>query len=471
MLPVHEQCHARPACRLASCRGARASDSLVTIEQARQEVEEKGAEAASWYPFQLAFILMQLRALTDPTSPQRSAAHQARVELLFFPTGGGKTEAYLGLAAYTFAIRRRQGIVESADGPLDGSNGVAVLMRYTLRLLTAQQFQRATTLMCAAEVARRKDQATWGSEPFRIGLWVGTDVSPKRFEEADEQLTKANEYGSHRLTVLQIQRCPWCGTPITAAQVKTDATVRRVYVYCGDELAGCPFAKGGQVDEGLPVLTVDEEIYRLTPALVIATVDKFARTRAGEGEAASLFGYVSRRCGRHGFVHPDYAKCDITTTHPATKDGHPAASVQPVCRLRPPDLIIQDELHLITGALGTAVGLFEVAVETLSSWDASDGKPVRPVIVASTATVRNAHEQVRGLYGRQVRIFRRRCSTSPTPTSPRRYRSTATTRGVVTSGSARRACACRAPRSGWQKSCFQLGSCCSTGPGLPPTPT
>ncbi len=383
---------------------ARASDSSVTIEQARQEVAAKGAEAASWFPFQLAFILMQLRALTDPTSPQRSAAYQARVELLFFPTGGGKTEAYLGLAAYTFAIRRRQGTVESAEGPLDGSNGVGVLMRYTLRLLTAQQFQRATALMCAAEVARREDQVTWGFEPFRIGLWVGTDVSPKRFEEADEQLTKANEFGSHRLTVLQIQRCPWCGTPITAAQVKTDATVRRVYVYCGDELARCPFAKGGEVDEGLPVLTVDEEIYRLTPALVIATVDKFARL-AREGEGAALFGYVSRRCGRHGYVHPDYAKCDITTTHPLTKNGHPAATVRPVSRLRPPDLIIQDELHLITGALGTAVGLFEVTVETLSSWDTPDGKPVRPVIVASTATVRNAHEQVRGLYGRQVQIF------------------------------------------------------------------
>lgn len=381
----------------------RASDAAVTIEEALEEVAAKGAGAASWRPFQLAFILMQLGALADPAAPIRSAEHQARVELLFFPTGGGKTEAYLGLAAFTFAIRRRQGVIDSAGGPLDGSDGVAVLMRYTLRLLTAQQFQRATAMVCAAELARRDDEATWGTEPFRIGLWVGTDVSPKRFEEANEQLTKANEYGSHRLTVLQIQRCPWCGTPIGPAQVKTDATVRRVFVFCGDELARCPFAKGGAVGEGLPVLTVDEEIYRLTPAFVIATVDKFARL-AREGEAAALFGYVSRRCARHGYVHPDYAPCSITTTHPAT-DGHATAAVQPVGRLRPPDLIIQDELHLITGALGTSVGLFEVAVETLCSWETADAKSVRPMIVASTATVRNAHEQVRGLYGRQVQIF------------------------------------------------------------------
>lgn len=390
--------------RIASQVAAlRASDPTTSIADARAEVAAAGARAASWRPFQLAFILIQLGALSDPSAPFRSAEHLARVELLFFPTGGGKTEAYLGLATYTFAIRRRQGVVESADGPLDGRDGVAVLMRYTLRLLTAQQFQRATALVCAAELTRQADETTWGSEPFRIGLWVGTDVSPKRFEEADEQLTKHNEYGSHRLTVLQVQRCPWCGTPITAAQVKADATLRRVFVYCGDDLVRCPFAKGGQVGEGLPILTVDEEIYRLTPAFVIATVDKFARL-AREGEAAALFGYVGQRCARHGYVHPDYPGCNITTAHP-NANGHPAATAYPVGRLRPPDLIIQDELHLITGALGTSVGLFEVAVETLASWQRPDGTPVQPLIVASTATVRNAAEQVRGLYGRKVEIF------------------------------------------------------------------
>lgn len=390
--------------RIASqVAAARAADTGLSIEGAQKIVAARGASAASWRPFQLAFILMQLAALTDSAAPVRSSEHQSKVELLFFPTGGGKTEAYLGLAAYTFAIRRRQGVVASAHGPLDGRDGVAVLMRYTLRLLTAQQFQRATALVCAAELARIEDEETWGAEPFRIGLWVGTDVSPKRFEEADEQLKKANEGFGHRLTVLQIQRCPWCGTPITGAQVKADAHYRRVLVHCGDELSRCPFSKGGVVSEGLPVLTVDEEIYRLTPAFVIATVDKFARL-AREGEAAALFGFVSRRCGRHGYVHADYAKCEVAGSHPA-KNGLPAAVVAPVGRLRPPDLIIQDELHLITGALGTAVGLFEVAVETLSSWETAEGSPVKPLIVASTATVRNAQEQVRGLYGRQVEIF------------------------------------------------------------------
>ena len=161
---------------------------------------------------------MQLPLLTDPAADKRSG-ELAKAQLLFFPTGGGKTEAYLGLAAYAFAIRRLQDVVQTPDGPLDGRAGVTVLMRYTLRLLTAQQFQRATALVCAAELARLRDEATWGTEPFRIGLWVGTDVSPKRYDEAESQLKRAANAGSgYRLTVLQIQRCPWCGTPIGRRQ-------------------------------------------------------------------------------------------------------------------------------------------------------------------------------------------------------------------------------------------------------------
>ncbi len=378
----------------------RAANPKESVEQARAAVLAEGAIAHSWRTFQLAFILMQLPLLTDPAAERRSG-DLATAQLLFFPTGGGKTEAYLGLAAYTFAIRRRQGVVETPDGPLDGGSGVAVLMRYTLRLLTSQQFQRATALVCAAEMARAEDPATWGSEPFRIGLWVGTDVSPKRFEEAEEQLKQANHAGSgYRLTVLQIQRCPWCGSPIKAGDVRAEKATRRVYVYCGDELADCPFAEGGTAGDGLPVLTVDEEIYRLAPAFVIATVDKFARL-AREGEAASLFGYVSRRCDRHGFVHPDSKACEL-------KDGSKhqgGAGLHPASRLRPPDLVIQDELHLIAGALGTTVGLFEAAIDVMTAWRTSEGRAVRPLLVASTATARNAPEQVRALYGRDVTIF------------------------------------------------------------------
>ncbi len=382
----------------------RAKNPRLGRSEVRDQVEARGPVAHSWRSFQLAFILMQLPALTDPTVPGRSG-EIASVELLFFPTGGGKTEAYLGLAAYTFAIRRRQGVVGTPDGPLDGGSGVAVLMRYTLRLLTSQQFQRATALVCAAELLRQEDTDVWGSEPFRIGLWVGTDVSPKRYDEAVQQLHSVNEGHGHRLTVLQVQRCPWCGTKISAANVRGVDLERRIHVYCGDDLAECPFSDGGAAGEGLPILTVDEEIYRLTPSFVIATVDKFARL-AREGEAAALFGYVRKRCERHGYVHEDYKQCNIRDggRHPA-KPGAPGAAVRVVSRLRPPDLIIQDELHLITGSLGTTVGLFESAIDVMCSWQTDAGKQVKPLIVASTATARNAADQVRALYGRGATIF------------------------------------------------------------------
>ncbi|WP_456598663.1 DISARM system helicase DrmA [Blastococcus sp. SYSU DS0616] len=388
---------------------ARAAKAGVTVEQALAEVEAKGDKAASWRPFQLAFILMQLPALVDPTDPYRSG-DDSRVELLFFPTGGGKTEAYLGLAAFTFAIRRLQGSVPGEDGELDGGDGVAVLMRYTLRLLTSQQFQRAAALVCAAELIRREDETTWGTEPFRIGLWVGSSVSPKRYAEAEAQvkLAKAEDGRAHGLTVLQIKRCPWCGTPIDPKRdVDAVATTQRIHVHCGDRDEECPFSTRGPDDEGLPILTVDEEIYRHPPTFLLATVDKFARL-AREGEAASLFGYVAERCPRHGYRHPDARgdSCKGEKHNAVNKGGvsYPAVDVEPVSRLRPPDLIIQDELHLITGALGTAVGVFENVVDVLCSWS-RDGGAVLPLIVASTATVRKAEDQIRNLYGRGVDVF------------------------------------------------------------------
>ncbi|MEU4433486.1 DISARM system helicase DrmA [Nocardia rhamnosiphila] len=386
----------------------RAGKPDLDIDAARSEVLAKGPRAHSWRTFQLAFVLMQLPMLTDPTAPRRSG-ELAKAQLLFFPTGGGKTEAYLGLAAYTFAIRRLQGVVDTPDGPLDGNSGIAIVMRYTLRLLTAQQFQRATALICAAEMVRRADPETWGAEPFRIGLWVGTDVSPKRVDEAEEQLKKVSEGRGHRLTVLQIQRCPWCGNTIDGhrGDVEVDMSTRRVRVFCSDDLTDCPFSRGGAAVEGLPILTVDEEIYRLAPTFLIATVDKFARL-AREGEAAALFGYVSTRCERHGYVHPDYTGCKVKVgeKHNASKEKNlSAAAVRATGRLRPPDLIIQDELHLITGALGTTVGLFESAIDVLCSWRTADGHPVQPLVVASTATARNSAEQVKRLYGRGVTVF------------------------------------------------------------------
>ena len=376
----------------------READGL-SYAEAAEAVQQKGEEVASWRPFQLAFILLNLPALTDPAHRERVPdSHQALVDLLFFPTGGGKTEAYLGLAAYTFAIRRLQKTLGSGTSARSGEGGVAVLMRYTLRLLTAQQFQRAAALVCAAEVVRRSADESgdtrWGTEPFRIGLWVGSAVSPNWYDEAAEQVADVRDAPSSRRTgVLQTLACPWCGTKLLAHRdLRPDDERRRILLYCpsGEEPDPCPFSEMKAPGEGLPILTVDEEIYRYLPSLVIATVDKLAQL-PWRGYAGMLFGRVSSRCPRHGYRHDDLdERTGCRGRHNETRLSRlPAVTSQPVTRLRPPDLIIQDELHLISGALGTTVGLFEAAVDELCRWRAGDVL-TGPKIVASTATTKRA---------------------------------------------------------------------------------
>jgi hypothetical protein len=370
------------------------ADTLDTFEK---------PEDRSWYPFQLAFILLNLPSVTDPKHRDRSHPTEAVCDLLWYPTGGGKTEAYLGLSAYVLALRRLQGLI----GGRRADAGVAVLMRYTLRVLTLQQFQRAASLVCACEVLRREDAGKWGDEPFRIGLWVGQATTPNRIDMAAEALKNLHgdswrKTGSGRPD--QMSACPWCGEridPGTHMKVETFEQGRaRVLTYCGDKLGTCEFSQRKSPGEGIPVMTVDEEIFRRLPSMVIATVDKFAQL-PWNGATETLFGIVDGRCERHGFRTPSL---DDRDSHPA-KGSHPAAkTVDRGQLLRPPDLIIQDELHLISGPLGTMVGLYETAIDRLASWDL-DGQLVRPKVIASTATVRRARDQVHRLFLRDVQVF------------------------------------------------------------------
>ena len=355
----------------------------------------------SWRPFQLAFVLLNLPGVTELDHPDRGESGAAVADLLWFPTGGGKTEAYLGLTAYTMAMRRLQGVV----GGRLGHAGVAVIMRYTLRLLTLQQFQRAAALVCACEVIRRADAATWGAEAFRVGLWVGMRTTPNTIDDAHESILRAHGSGGGRGTgsPLQLTNCPWCGSEIKSGQDVTVETYSRgrarVFTFCGDQLGRCDFSRSKSPDEGIPVLTVDEEIYRRLPALLIATVDKFAQM-PWNGRTQMLFGQVDGYCPRHGFTSP----CMDDAGHHPARNGMSAVRRVDHGPLRPPDLIIQDELHLISGPLGSLVGLYESAVDQLCTWTV-DGRAVRPKLIASTATIRQAREQLRSLFLRDVRVF------------------------------------------------------------------
>jgi hypothetical protein len=348
----------------------------------------KPSAAGEWRPFQLAFILLNLRGIVYPNDPSRGIG-----DLLWFPTGGGKTEAYLGLAAFTLGLRRLR------DDPAYRTDaGVTVLMRYTLRLLTIQQFQRASTMICACETLRRAAPEVWGTRRFSIGLWLGKQATPNSHKESQDALVRIRKKEPQdEANPCQLESCPWCGEALTVADFEDVTDLVRTRVTCAR--TGCEFADEEQ--GGLPVVMVDEEIYRECPSMVIATVDKFAQM-PWNGETQALFGRVSAECDRCGFLTPD-------SEHPKYHRAGSGRSearlhLKPTEWLAPPELVIQDELHLISGPLGTMVGLYETAIDALCtrSWE---GELVGPKIVASTATIRRAFEQVKALFGRDLRVF------------------------------------------------------------------
>jgi hypothetical protein len=319
---------------------------------------------------------MNLNGIVDPVHADRKV-----VDLLFFPTGGGKTEAYLGLSAFTLVLRRLR-------NPGVTGAGLGVLMRYTLRLLTLDQLGRAATLICALELLRQENADKLGDWPFEIGLWVGKAATPNWMgrkgdgnTETARAKTIAFKNDDRKPSPIPLEECPWCGTKFKANSFELlpgPEFPEDLRVNCVNRR--CAFSRG----QALPILGVDEPIYRRLPCFMIATVDKFA-AMPWTGEVGGFFGRVERY-DRNGF----YGPC-------APLKGQPL----PDRRLLPPDLIIQDELHLISGPLGTLVGLYETAIDALCTVE-RDGHQFGPKIVASTATVRRAESQIRALFNRRT---------------------------------------------------------------------
>ena len=340
-------------------------------------------ESPSWRAFQLAFILLNLPGIADPTD-----SHRETVDLLFFPTGGGKTEAYLGLAAFAMVLRR----LRNPRSRGYAGAGISVVMRYTLRLLTLDQLARASGLVCALELERENSADRYGEWPFEIGLWVGTAATPNRMGKKGDgrretARTKVNRFKSdpaNNPSPIPLEECPWCGdkfAPESFNLLPNTDRPRDLRVHCIN--FECEF--GGE--RPLPIVAVDEPLYRRLPAFLVATVDKFA-SLPWTGETGTLLGGADRY-DENGF----YGACEL------------GRGKQLDTPLQPPDLIIQDELHLISGPLGTMAGLYETVIEALCVLK-SGNQAIRPKIVASTATVRRAQDQIQALFARpQTQIF------------------------------------------------------------------
>jgi len=319
---------------------------------------EVSSKLGIWRPFQIAFLLMSLPGILNETDPSRD-----EVDLIYFPTGGGKTEAYLGAAATIIAYRR----LKNQD-----HNGVDVIMRYTLRLLTVQQFERSAGLITALEYLRRKEKPALGSKPISIGVWVGGTTTKNRRADIVEQLGKHPSQKEGEKNPFVLGKCPWCSAEFgysfshkSWVGFKKHGSPATLKFVCPDR--DCEFSTE---QKPLPIWIVDEDVYDVKPSFVIGTVDKFAQL-AFQPKSRALFNI--------------------------NDSGHRVGL--------PPGLLIQDELHLISGPLGSMVGLYEPAIEELCTYEI-DGQKIRPKIVASTATTKRFSEQIKQLYGRrQVSLF------------------------------------------------------------------
>lgn len=338
-----------------------------------------------WRPFQIAFILMNLIGIVDPNHNDREI-----VDLLYFPTGGGKTEAYLGLMAFVIANRRLRAN-DKEEYNRDG--GVTAILRYTLRLLTTQQRDRITKMVLAAELIRTKEYPKYGKEPISIGFWVGGGVTPNSFNDLKENPEKPGEAKRQRnLIYKQLLTCPFCGQPLSENEFYIDIEKKSVEIYCADRT--CIFYKYKQNRIAIPIYFVDEEIYSRCPTIILSTVDKFARL-PWDVKTNCIFGRVDRFCSRDGYV----AIGDEHNKHNKT-ETLPASTLTKIKPFLPPELIVQDELHLITGPLGTIYGAYETIIEYLCSYRI-ENKKILPKYVVSTATIKNADEQTKCLYGRR----------------------------------------------------------------------
>ncbi len=335
-------------------------------------------QSAGWRAFQLAFILLNLDGIFKPDDDEKWEKRNNWVDLVWFPTGGGKTEAYLGLIALTI-INRRKEFKEKGGG-------TAAIMRYTLRLLTMQQFQRASLVIMALELMRRWGNYELGDEPINIGMWVGDNSLPNKI---DDLIIEYENLKNGRSNKIPFSSCPWCNSKLNPIPTGTRVTdendtynFNRVHLYCDN--VKCNFSEPDFFEDdnfkgAIPVNLCDETIYQHPPALLFGTVDKFAQlahkvdgTKDGrKKDSRRIFGSGNWEKGK-------------------PKDNY-----------LPPDLIIQDELHLLLGPLGSAVALFESAVDQLCT--RKDG--TRPKIISSTATTRNTQLQIAALFDRKVNLF------------------------------------------------------------------
>lgn len=402
-------------------------EAWVSMNTAMAKVaKSKGYD--EWRLFQLAFILASIPAFATRIPEFHSfytpdvAKHANAVTLLYFSTGGGKSEAFLGLLAFVLFLDRLRG----------KHRGVSALMRYPLRLLTLQQARRTFATMGAAEEVRHSRKHP--GEPFSLGFWVGGSNTPNwHSDDGYSEVPGDNEpppnteskykdvqpYKSARERWLKLSSCPFCGNKdgsLLALRRHTGAGANAMGHYCTAPKERCSWNARFDKPTPLPFYIVDEDIYDLAPSVLLGTVDKLAAIGQSQGTIRKFFGMF-------GFAPLVETGSERLYVPMKVKewDGHPGAGTR---ALFPsfasgekrffdpfPALLIQDEAHLLDESLGTFSGLFESALEAaldqLSpllkghlSYEPDSTVRRKIKVIAASATVSEPQRQMRNLYQR-----------------------------------------------------------------------
>jgi hypothetical protein len=336
-----------------------------------------------WHLFQIVFIVAQLPALAAREYSELKRPGDESVDILWFPAGGGKTEAFLGLVVWQAFFDRLRG---KRFGP-------AALVRFPLRLLAFQQLQRIARALACADVIRARENL--GGARFSLGYYVGGTQTPNSID--DDRHQRYTREGVERLD-RRITECPYCSSEV---QCTYEKQLRMIEHRC--TARSC---HGGP--DRLPVYIVDRDIERFLPTVVIATVDKLAQF-GQQQRFANLFGRITLMCGRHGasFRNTE-AKCSAAkalgpgpeTSERLTQcDGK--SVIYPPFHDPSPALLIQDELHLLSEELGTFDAHYETAVMHLER--TLGREPWK--IIAATATITNFEEHAQQLYLKVARQF------------------------------------------------------------------
>lgn len=364
------------------CELIRTNPDVRLAFQLTNETFRRGPKT-EWRLFQIVFLVSQIpgiAVLSDPDSPD--AADRERVDIIYFPTGGGKTEAYLAIIVFHCFFDRLRG----------KAAGLTAWTRFPLRLLTLQQTQRVADVIGMAELVRREqhDRRLSGTDidGFAVGYFVGQGGSPNEivnprgnpYASAEAQVTwsKVNDPAA-RQDWKRVVRCPSCRT--ATVRVEFDAAYTRLVHRCNQP--SCRFQQGV-----IPVHIVDNEIYRYLPCVVVGTIDKLAGL-GNQRKFALLFGQVDGRCSQHGYYKGRCCQKDCTD---ATRLQRTAPR-----GLSGPTLFVQDELHLLKEGLGT----FDAHYETFTHQLQREFGQTQPLkVIASSATIEAFERQVNHLYGR-----------------------------------------------------------------------